>query len=105
MPVMHLLAKKQCCICHIGGWIFRSPTNGTWITKPPSRCPNGHGLGSNQVLVERVSSRTSYGRHFAEASPRSGCGVSVMPVGDCGVDLGDQIRHIAADRRRRFRVG
>jgi hypothetical protein len=24
---------------------------GKWITHPPSRCPNGHPLGPNQVLV------------------------------------------------------
>ena len=26
-------------------------TAGKWITHPPSRCPNGHALGANQVLV------------------------------------------------------
>jgi hypothetical protein len=26
-------------------------TNEQWITKPPTRCPNGHTLGPNQVLV------------------------------------------------------
>jgi hypothetical protein len=26
-------------------------TNGRWITKPPTRCPNGHPLGPNEVLV------------------------------------------------------
>ena len=26
-------------------------TAGTWITKPPSRCPNGHRLGPGEVLV------------------------------------------------------
>jgi len=24
-------------------------TDGKWITRPPSRCPNGHTLGANQV--------------------------------------------------------
>ena len=24
---------------------------GQWITQPPTRCPNGHPLGPNQVLV------------------------------------------------------
>src|SRR5258705_13043463 len=28
--------------------------DGTWMTKPPSRCPNGHNLGPNQVLVGHV---------------------------------------------------
>src|SRR6476660_7928601 len=26
-------------------------TAGTWITKPPSRCPNGHRLGPSEVFV------------------------------------------------------
>jgi hypothetical protein len=26
-------------------------TAGKWITRPPSRCPNGPALGPNQVLV------------------------------------------------------
>ena len=26
-------------------------TAGKWITHPPTRCPNGHPLGANQVLV------------------------------------------------------
>jgi len=26
-------------------------TAGKWITHPPTRCPNGHPLGPNQVLV------------------------------------------------------
>jgi len=26
-------------------------TDGKWITRPPTRCPNGHPLGPNQVLV------------------------------------------------------
>ena len=30
-------------------------TNGRWITKPPSRCRNGHDLGPNQVLVGHVA--------------------------------------------------
>jgi integrase len=25
--------------------------DGTWMTKPPNRCPNGHTLGPQQVLV------------------------------------------------------
>src|SRR6478736_605632 len=30
-------------------------TAGRWITRPPSRCPNGHPLGPNQVLVGHVA--------------------------------------------------
>jgi hypothetical protein len=26
-------------------------TDGKWITHPPTRCPNGHPVGPNQVLV------------------------------------------------------
>jgi hypothetical protein len=29
--------------------------DGTWMTKPPNRCPNGHTLGPNQVLVGHVA--------------------------------------------------
>lgn len=30
-------------------------TNGKWITKAPSSCPNGHTLGPNRVLVGHVA--------------------------------------------------
>jgi len=30
-------------------------TDGKWITHPPTRCPNGHALGPNQVLVGHVA--------------------------------------------------
>jgi hypothetical protein len=30
-------------------------TAGTWITKPPLRCSNGHGLGPGRVLVGHVA--------------------------------------------------
>src|SRR5262245_39158811 len=30
-------------------------TDGKWITRPPRRCPNGHPLGPNQVLVGHVA--------------------------------------------------
>ena len=30
-------------------------TDGKWITRLPSRCPNGHPLGPNQVLVGHVA--------------------------------------------------
>src|SRR3954451_15637173 len=30
-------------------------TAGKWITPPPPRCPNGHTLGANQVLVGHVA--------------------------------------------------
>ena len=30
-------------------------TRGQWITQPPSRCPNGHPLGPNRVLVGHVA--------------------------------------------------
>jgi len=30
-------------------------TAGTWITHPPTRCPNAHQLGPNQILVGHVA--------------------------------------------------
>jgi hypothetical protein len=30
-------------------------TAGKWIIHPPTRCPNGHNLGPNQVLVGHVA--------------------------------------------------
>jgi hypothetical protein len=30
-------------------------TAGKWITRPPTRCSNGHPLGPNQVLVGHVA--------------------------------------------------
>lgn len=30
-------------------------TAGTWITRPPARCPNGHELGPRRVLVGHVA--------------------------------------------------
>jgi hypothetical protein len=38
-------------------------TAGTWITKPPTRCPNGHQLGPNQVLVGHVACLGHGGGH------------------------------------------
>jgi hypothetical protein len=38
----------------VPGELIRT-TNGKWITKPPSRCRNGHPLGPNQVLVDHVA--------------------------------------------------
>ena len=38
-------------------------TNGQWITKPPNRCPNGHILGPNQVLVGHVACLGQGGGH------------------------------------------
>ena len=36
-------------------------TDGRWITRPPSRCPNGHPLGRNQVLVGHVVACPGHG--------------------------------------------
>ena len=30
-------------------------TDGKWMTRPPTRCPNGHQLGPNQALVGHVA--------------------------------------------------
>jgi hypothetical protein len=38
-------------------------TDGKWITRPPSRCPNGHPLGPNQVLVNHVACLGHGGGH------------------------------------------
>ena len=38
-------------------------TVGKWITQPPSRCPNGHPLGPNQVLVGHVACLGHGGGH------------------------------------------
>jgi hypothetical protein len=38
-------------------------TSGQWITKPPARCPNGHSLGPNQVLVGHVACLGDGGGH------------------------------------------
>ena len=38
----------------VPGELIRT-TNGKWITKPPSRCPNGHPLCPGQVLVGHVA--------------------------------------------------
>jgi hypothetical protein len=46
-------------------------TDGRWMTKPPSRCPNGHSLGPNQVLVGHVACLGHGGGHtpgIAEAA-------------------------------------
>jgi hypothetical protein len=42
-------------------------TAGKWITHPPTRCPNGHTLGPNQILVV--------------TSPASATGAADTPVG------------------------
>jgi hypothetical protein len=38
-------------------------TTGTWITRPPLRCPNGHQLGPNQVVVGHVACLGHGGGH------------------------------------------
>jgi hypothetical protein len=38
-------------------------TSGKWITHPPTRCPNGHSLGPNQVLVRHVACLEHGGGH------------------------------------------
>jgi hypothetical protein len=32
-------------------------TDGKWMTRPPSRCPNGHPLRANQALAGHVACR------------------------------------------------
>jgi hypothetical protein len=36
-------------------------TDGKWMTRPPTSCPNGHQLGPNQVLVGRTCDAVVYG--------------------------------------------
>ena len=36
------------------GELVQTP-DGKWMTRPPTRCPNGHLLGPNQVLVGHVA--------------------------------------------------
>src|SRR6476619_385625 len=38
-------------------------TNGQWMTQPPTRCPNGHPLGPNEVLVGRQACLGHGGGH------------------------------------------
>src|SRR3977135_3727647 len=38
-------------------------TKGQWITQPPARCPNGHPLNPNQVLVGHVACLGHGGGH------------------------------------------
>jgi len=33
-------------------------TAGQWMTQPPTRCPNGHALGPNEVLVGLTDMRS-----------------------------------------------
>ena len=44
-------------------------TAGKWITHPPTRCPNGHPLGPNQVLVGHVACLGHGGGHTTWTLP------------------------------------
>src|SRR5215213_834363 len=49
---------SNCPVCGIGlylCWALVETTTGKWITRPPARCPNGHTLGPNQVLVGHMA--------------------------------------------------
>jgi hypothetical protein len=75
---------------------------GQWITRPPARCPNGHPLGPNQVLVaHRLVSGTAAGTQPGRAAMRRdgvraaaqhpntvavATSLQVLPLGDPGAD-------------------
>ena len=41
-------------LAQVEGDLVRTP-KGKWVTEAPTRCPNGHPLGPNQVLVGHVA--------------------------------------------------
>jgi hypothetical protein len=61
-------------------------TDGSWITRPPTRCPNGHPLGPNQVLVgsHTIDPNRNYW-HNQQKHPGRWPGRSVTDDADSGV--------------------
>jgi hypothetical protein len=50
MPLAPLSRRRKANLLTVLGDLVQT-TDGKWITHPPTRCPNGHTLGPNQVLV------------------------------------------------------
>src|SRR5262245_52919786 len=87
-------------------------TDGKWITHPPTRCPNGHSLGPNQVLVGHVAclGHCGGGLEFSNAESEAALWSGTpepwehspliyrLPV----VVIGDDILGIINDRRIRY---
>jgi hypothetical protein len=53
MPLAPLSRRRKVNLSTVLGELVQT-TAGKWITHPPSRCPNGHSLNPNQVLVGHV---------------------------------------------------
>jgi hypothetical protein len=63
MPPDHVDAGTHPLEVDPGSVTLVQTTAGTWITRPPARCPNGHPLGPNQVLVGHVACLGHGGGH------------------------------------------
>jgi hypothetical protein len=50
MPLAPLSRRRKVNLSTVLGELVQT-TAGKWITHAPTRCPNGHTLGPNQVLV------------------------------------------------------
>jgi len=50
MPPAPLSRRRKVNLLTVFGELVQT-TAGTWITYPPTRCPNGHRLGPGEVLV------------------------------------------------------
>jgi hypothetical protein len=50
MPLAPLSRRRKVNLLTVLGELVQT-TAGTWITRPPTRCPNRHSLGPGQVLV------------------------------------------------------
>ena len=53
MPPAPLSRRRKVNLLTVFGEPVQT-TAGTWITYPPTRCPNGHRLGPGEVLVGHV---------------------------------------------------
>jgi hypothetical protein len=62
MPPPPLSRRRKVNLLTVFGELVQT-TTGKWITHPPSRCPNGHILGPNQVLVGHVACLGHGGGH------------------------------------------
>jgi hypothetical protein len=54
MPLAPLSRRRKVNLLTVLGELLQT-TAGTWITHPPTRCPNGHPLGPGAVLVGHVA--------------------------------------------------
>jgi hypothetical protein len=85
MPLAPLSRRRKVNLSTVLDELVQT-TAGTWITHPPSRCPNGHPFGPHQVLVGHVACLGHGGRgHTSWACTRCDAVTYGLPMAKhCG---------------------